>query len=264
MDSQRDLHIVITSHFRLSSRVSPSQPIIPTYTISSPLTSPLSQPRAFTSLFLTFLSNARATTPISLPFHFNGGLGFDSYTVGIAISILGILGIALQFLLYPRINARLGLLRAFRLFLYGFPIAYLITPYLVLLPTSPAPAPASGFLLWFGIAVVLLVHTTARTFALPAAILLLNNCTPHPSVLATVHGLGQSTSSLFRTVGPIAAGRWYGLGLQNEVVGTAWWVVAGISMAGCVVSWYVYNGSGHEVLLLGETRNGGGVVKGKE
>ena len=180
------------------------------------------------------------------------------------MSILGMLGIALQLFLYPRINARLGLLRAFRVFLYGFPLAYFITPYLVLLPSSPAPAPASGFLLWLGIAVVLLVHTTARTFALPAAILLLNNCTPHPSVLATVHGLGQSTSSLFRTVGPIVAGRWYGLGLENGAVGTAWWAVAAISVAGCAVSWYVYNGSGHEVLLPGEVRKGERVVKGRE
>ena len=178
--------------------------------------------------------------------------------------MLGMLGIALQFLLYPRVNARLGLLRAFRLFLYGFPIAYFITPYLVLLPSSPAPAPASGFAVWLGIAIVLLVHTTARTFALPAAILLLNNCTPHPSVLATVHGLGQSTSSLFRTVGPIAAGRWYGLGLQNGMVGTAWWAVAVISAAGCVVSGWVYNGSGHEVLLPGEVRKGEGAGKGRE
>lgn len=99
---------------------------------------------------------------------------------------------------------------------------------------------------------ILILQVTARTFALPASIILLNNSSPHPSVLATIHGIGQSVSSTFRTIGPIASGYWYGIGLRGGTVGMAWWIVAGVSGFGCVASYWVKNGSGHEIFLPGE------------
>ncbi|KAK4960793.1 hypothetical protein LTR66_012872, partial [Elasticomyces elasticus] len=92
----------------------------------------------------------------------------------------------------------------------------------------------------------------ARTFALPASIILLNNSSPHPSVLATIHGLGQATSATFRTVGPMLAGYWYGVWTERGLVGMAWWIVAFVSAIGCGASFYVKNGNGHEVFLPGE------------
>lgn len=97
--------------------------------------------------------------------------------------------------------------------------------------------------------IVLLLQVTARTFTLPATIILLNNCSPHPSVLGTVHSIGQSVSAAFRTIGPVAGGWWYGAGLEHGVVGAAWWSIAGISAAGCVTAAWVYEGSGHEIHL---------------
>jgi hypothetical protein len=196
---------------------------------------------------------ARSTAPITLPFIFTGGLGMPATTVGLATSILGMLGMALQIFLYPPVQARLGTLRSFQYFLLLFPIAYFFAPYLAVLPSSAAaPAPASGGFVWIGIILVLLMQVTARTFTLPATIILLNNCSPHPSVLGTIHGLGQSVSAGFRTVGPVVGGWWYGSGLENGVVGMAWWAVAAVSVAGCVVAVWVYEGSGHEVFLPGE------------
>lgn len=87
---------------------------------------------------------------------------------------------------------------------------------------------------------------------MPATIILLNNCSPHPSVLGTVHGIGQSVSAAFRTIGPIVSGWWYGAGLEHGVVGAAWWAIAGVSAAGCVTAVWVYEGSGHEIYLEGE------------
>jgi len=92
----------------------------------------------------------------------------------------------------------------------------------------------------------------ARTFALPATIILLNNCSPHPSVLGTVHGIGQSVSSAFRTVGPVVGGVWYGKGLEMGMVGLAWWGIATVAAAGCIAALFVYEGSGHEIFLEGE------------
>lgn len=210
---------------------------------------------AFTSLWTLFLSTARSTAPITLPFAFTGGLGMPATTVGVATSILGMLGMTLQLFLYPPVHARLGTLRSFRYFLVLFPIAYFFAPYLAVLPSSSvAPDSASGGFVWVGIILVLLMQVMARTFTLPATIILLNNCSPHPSVLGTIHGLGQSVSAGFRTVGPVVGGWWYGSGLEKGVVGLAWWGVAAVSVAGCVVAMGVYEGSGHEVFLAGDQR----------
>lgn len=178
--------------------------------------------------------------------------------IGLALSILGFIGISLQLLLYPKLSARLGTVLSYRLSLVLFPIAYFIAPYIVLLPSSTKPPkPADGPLVWIGITVVLAVQVMARTFALPGATILVNNCCPHPSVLGTIHGLGQSVSSGTRTLGPAIAGWMYGKGLNMGVVGLAWWGMAVDAVVGCVVGCFVREGSGHEILLEGEEEEEG-------
>ncbi|KAI9054586.1 hypothetical protein LZ554_001739 [Drepanopeziza brunnea f. sp. 'monogermtubi'] len=222
---------------------------------------------AFANLWTLFLSTPRflATEPQGNfhPFAFTGGLGMPASTVGIATSILGLLGMVLQIFLYPPVHARLGTLRSFRYFLLLFPLSYFITPYLSILPSSTAaPAAASGALIWIGIIFVLLLKVTARTFTLPASIILLNNCSPHPSVLGTIHGVGQSCSAGFRTIGPVVGGWWYGAGLEAGVIGASWWGVAGMSGLGCVAAFWLYEGSGHEIILDGEKEEA--LLEGRE
>lgn len=184
---------------------------------------------------------------------FTGGLGMPASTVGIATSFLGIIGMGLQLTLYPPMQARLGTTRSFRWFLFLFPICYLLIPYLAILPSSSAaPDAASGVFVWAGIIFSLFLAVTARTFTLPASIIMLNNCSPHPSVLGTIHGLGQSVSAGFRTVGPVVGGWWYAYGLDIGMVAWGWWSVAAVSAAGCVTALMMYEGSGHEVFLEGE------------
>lgn len=180
-------------------------------------------------------------------------------TVGLATSILGVLGMLLQLLMYPPVHARLGTLLSFRVFLLLFPFAYFLAPYLAVLPSSTlSTEAAAGPFIWIGITLVLLLQVTARTFTLPASIILLNNCSPHPSVLGTMHGIGQSVSAAFRTVGPMVAGWWYGLGLERGMVGAAWWGTAIAAALGCGTAFAVYEGSGHEIFLEGEGGEGGG------
>ncbi|KAL9110708.1 MAG: hypothetical protein Q9227_004700 [Pyrenula ochraceoflavens] len=209
----------------------------------------------FANLWLLFLSAARADPAAKAldAFHFSGGMSFPPSLIGRSMAILGIFGVVLQFSLYPTLSSRWGLLRSFQLSLLLFPLAYFLAPYLALLPSSsPAPLPASGFLIWAGIAVVLFLQVAARTFALPATIILLNNASPHPSVLGTIHGLGSSASSTFRTIGPIAAGRWFGTGLQRDMVGLAWWGLSAVSILGVLGGFFVENGNGHSIKLEGE------------
>ena len=187
------------------------------------------------------------------PFTFTGGLALPPPSIGTALAILGVIGISLQLLLYPRLSFRLGTIRSFRLSILLFPLSYFLTPYLAVLPSSRAPpGQASGFFVWAGITLVLCVQVMARTFSLPASAILVNNSCPHPSVLGTIHGIAQSVSSLTRTVGPVLAGWIYGVGLARGAVGLAWWCMAGIACLGAIAGRFVVEGDGHEIWLEGE------------
>ncbi|KAI0111179.1 major facilitator superfamily domain-containing protein [Nemania sp. FL0031] len=212
---------------------------------------------AFTNLWTLFLSSPRSTAEESaaqaLPWVFTGGLGMPAATVGFATSILGVIGMILQIFAYPPVHARLGTLRGFRYFMALFPVAYFLAPYLAVLPSpTEAPKPASGIIIWMFMTVVQVLQVMARTVTLPASIILLNNCSPHPSVLGLVHGLGQSVSAGFRTVGPVVGGWWYGASLEAGVVGAGWWGIAGVAALGCASSFLIYEGSGHEIILEGD------------
>lgn len=212
----------------------------------------------FNSLWFVFLSTpvydpASSKHTTSLPFRFTGGLGLPPQSVGFAMAILGVVGISMQLFLYPQVSARLGTIRSWRYFLLCFPVAYFLVPYLSVVPSSdPPPSQKTGPLIWLTLLSILLVHVLGRTFALPAQVILINNCSPHPSVLGTIHGLGQSVSSLARTIGPMVGGFVYGVGLNSGFVGLVWWALSGIGICACLASLLVREGDGHEIWLEGD------------
>lgn len=188
-----------------------------------------------------------------LPFVFTGGIGLPPRDVGVAMAILGSIGITLQLVLYPPVNARLGTVRAWRIFLYCFPIVYALAPYLALVPsTTPPPSQKTGILLWISLSSILFSWVIARTFATPASTILINNCSPHPSVLGTIHGIGQSASSAARTVGPALGGWLYGYGLDKGMVGLVFWAIAIMAVVNVIASTFVTEGNGHEIRLEGD------------
>ncbi|KAJ4151031.1 hypothetical protein LMH87_011751 [Akanthomyces muscarius] len=212
----------------------------------------------FNALWFVFLStpvydpSSAKTTP-RMPFRFTGGLGLPPQRVGMAMAILGVIGILMQLFLYPTLSARLGTLRSWRLSLLCFPLAYFLVPYLAVVPSSVVPPAAkAGAAVWLAICGVLFVQVVGRTFALPSMAILVNNGSPHPSVLGTVHGLGQSVSSAARTIGPMIGGAVYGFGLNRGYVGLVWWSLSGISICACLASLLVKEGDGHEVWLEGD------------
>ncbi|QSZ36673.1 hypothetical protein DSL72_006554 [Monilinia vaccinii-corymbosi] len=187
------------------------------------------------------------------PFKFTGGIGLPPRDVGLAMSILGIIGLTMQLFLYPLVNVRLGTIRSWRIFLYGFPIVYSLAPFLSLIPSlSPPPSQKTGPLIWISLSCILLIQTIARTFTSPATTILINNCSPHPSVLGTIHGIGQTASSAAKTVGPALGGYLYGAGLSGGYVGLAFWVLAGMSGVTVFASHFVREGNGHEIRLEGD------------
>lgn len=186
-------------------------------------------------------------------FTFTGGLALPPPKIGQALAILGVIGISLQLLIYPPLSFRLGTARSYRLSLSLFPLTYTLVPFLAIVATSSLPpAPASGIWFWLYMILVLSCQVLGRTFALPATAILVNNASPHPSVLGTIHGIGQSVSSAMRTFGPVVGGYVYGLGLRMGVVGLVWWSMAAWAVVGAAAGLLVREGDGHEIWLEGE------------
>lgn len=216
---------------------------------------------AFNNLWFVFLStpvdNPAHPNPPSyrrrLPFIFTGGMGMPPRDVGFAMAMLGVLGILMQIFIYPVVHAKLGVVKSWRIFLYCFPLAYILVPYLSIVPSkAPPPAEKNGFLVWLCLCAVLFIQVTGRTFALPATTILVNNASPHPSVLGTMHGIGQSLASAGRTIGPSLGGTFYGMGLRHGVVGAVWWGLSGLAVVNCIASNWVREGDGHEIKLEGD------------
>jgi MFS family permease len=208
----------------------------------------------FNNLWYMFLSTPRidnSHSPSSILF--NGGLGLSPARIGVVLSIISAVGIVLQLLAYPPISERYGTTICYRVSLLLFPFAYFICPFIVLLPSStPIPLPASGWMIWGGMLGVLFIHTLAKTFAMPAATILVNNCCPHPSVLSTIHGVAQSVSSGMRMLGPVLGGWGYALALNINFVAMPFWASMILSIGACFLSLAIYEGSGHEIKLEGD------------
>ena len=209
----------------------------------------------FAILWAIFLS-----TPVGsfqkqdLPFRFNGGVGMHPLDVGFAMSLLGAIGVVLQAAIYPMLNDRYGTVQIWRYALFVFPVVYVIAPFLSLV-ASASSTDGSTPAVWISMSFVLLLFVIGRTGVTPATTLLINDCTPHPSVRGTIHTAGTVVSNLGRSIFPIVALAIFGQGLRIGVVGLGFWCLACLAILACVVSRWVQEGSnGNEIKL------GGGVV----
>jgi hypothetical protein len=149
-------------------------------------------------------------------FSVTGGLGLTSPIIGLYLALFGIAGIVLQLFLYPRIHRRIGTIGVFRLAHAIFPIAYIFAPYLALLVDGHIAK-------WIAMAAVLITQILARTMAIPSSVLLLTDAAPHRRVLGTVHGAGNTLSSLASAVGPAIGGLLLAKGIDMGVAGLVWW-----------------------------------------
>ena len=207
----------------------------------------------FTNLWAIFLS-----TPVGSsdqrhpPFRFNGGLGLQPRDVGFAMAFLGAIGIILQLLVYPMLNDRFGTVLIWRSALYVFPLTYVLAPFPSLF-ASQTTSIAQTALIWLSLSGVLVLFVIGRSGVTPATTLLINDCTPHPSVRGTIHTTGTVIANLSRSVFPVVAFAIFGEGLKIGVVGLGFWCVACLAVLACVASRWVKEGSnGAEIVLDGD------------
>lgn len=129
--------------------------------------------------------------------------------------------------IFPIIVRRLGALNLFRCLSLSYPILYITTPYLALLPESLRMVGVYGVVIW---------KCTFATMAYPSNAILLTNSAPSLLMLGTINGVAASTASLSRAFGPTVSGLLFSAGLRLGYSGLAWWCSALIAVAGAVVS----------------------------
>ena len=183
----------------------------------------------FDAMLPTFLSTAPPDNPEEwqLPFKFVSGYGLDTKEIGVILSIQGIYSMLATLFLFPIIVRRLGALGLFRLMAISYPILYITTPYLALLPESLKMAGVYGVVIW---------KCTFATMAYPSNAILLTNSAPSLLMLGTINGVAASTASLSRAFGPTVSGLLLSAGLRLGYSGLAWWCSAIIAVAGALIS----------------------------
>ncbi|MCJ1306610.1 hypothetical protein MMC25_000253 [Agyrium rufum] len=169
-------------------------------------------------------SNAMGAPSTSL-FHIPGGLGLSTSTVGVIMSINGIIALFIQALIFPLFAEWLGVWRVFLLVTILHPIAYFIVPLVAFLPSN---------LLFPGIYACLTIRNFFAILGYPVLLILLKEACPRPSALGLVNGLAASAAAASRTLSPPIAGLIYAWGKQIRFTGWAWWASGVVALVGAV------------------------------
>ncbi|TLS28880.1 hypothetical protein PpBr36_01003 [Pyricularia pennisetigena] len=181
----------------------------------------------YDQLLPIFLSTSPQHRPVSLPFKFSDGFGYDTATVGVIIGLQGIYAILSNLVIVPFVLSHVGSLRLFRLTSLSYFALYLVTPYLVLLPDH---------LRMYGIYAALVWKCTFSTIAYPSNAILLANSAPSLLALGSINGVAASTASLCRGFGPTISGLLYAAGLKMGYSGLPWWCSGLMTIVGAFVS----------------------------
>jgi MFS family permease len=182
---------------------------------------------AFEQLLTVLFSMPESTTPPELPFKFTGGFDLSTKDIGFILSCQGLLQMFAQLIVFPMVTKRLGPLWTFRLAVFGYPILYLLVPYLPLVPHQ-FRLPAIGF--------VLVWKVTNQAFSYPSNSLMLVDAAPSPRVLGTLNGISSAAASLARAFGPTLAGVIQAAGLSIGYLGFPWWGCSLVAICGAFLS----------------------------
>lgn len=174
-----------------------------------------------------FLQDDRAEEHISTlptsPFDIPGGLGLSTPAVGVIMSFNGLIALFVQAVIFPLFASWLGVWKVFIMVTMLHPIAYVIVPYLALLPEN---------LVYPGIWACLTVRNFTSILAYPLILILLKEASPTPTLLGKINGLAASVGAACRTIAPPLGGYLYGVGARVGFTGLAWWASSFVALMG--------------------------------
>ncbi|RBR20473.1 hypothetical protein FVER53590_00694 [Fusarium verticillioides] len=188
------------------------------------------------SVFLRHPVEEHTPENTSFPFYFSGGFGMKHSEVGTIYTIYGVVCCAVQFLIYPSIVARFGVLRCFRVCCLLMPLAYFLTPYCVLFPTHKGRMAA--------LMGVMFIKAAGIIVAFPSVTILLTNSCTSLRVLGTLNGYATTFSGLGRALGPASTGALFTWGADHGYVVTAWFFLMFIAILGAIPAYLVEEGEG--------------------
>jgi hypothetical protein len=146
-------------------------------------------------------------------------------------TLYGVCGCFIQFLIFPPVARKFGVLNCFKICGVTFPIICFATPYTALIQHAMWQQ-----VVMFGIMVV---KCFAVIFAFPCSVILLTNSAVSLRILGTLNGFAVSISAVGRAIGPAIAGGAFTWGVEKGYVITPWWLLGIIALAGAVPIWYL-------------------------
>ncbi|KAL7271732.1 hypothetical protein RUND412_005485 [Rhizina undulata] len=191
---------------------------------------------AFDQLLPVFMSYPRQEqSDVRLPLGFAGGMGMGVSKVGWFFSCYGIVGMCLQFFIFPPVAAHFGSLSCLRFNAFSFPIVYALLPFVTLLSPEKQEMALFAVMFWKCIAVI---------FAFPCSTILLTNSSPSLRVLGTLNGIAVAVAALGRAIGPAIGGVTFKMGQQMGTGVVPWWIFAVIAFLGALPTLLLEEGEG--------------------
>ncbi|KIW02626.1 uncharacterized protein PV09_06069 [Verruconis gallopava] len=168
---------------------------------------------------------------VQLPFKFSGGLGLESGRIGVLFTIYGFIGMIGQFAIFPPVARKYGALSCMRACTLAMPFIYLVTPYVVLLPTP--------FTQQAAILCIMLCKSLTNVFAYPCVVILMTNSARSLRILGTLNGVATSLAAVGRAIGPFVAGAVFTWGVESGYLVASFWLLAIFAIPGHLVTWWL-------------------------
>ena len=168
---------------------------------------------------------------VRLPLKFAGGFGISSGRIGLIFTLYGIVGMFIQFFVFPPFARRYGVLSCLKAVTAMFPVVYIVTPFTALFSNTLSQQIA--------IFCIMMFKCWAAIFAFPCTTILLTNSAVSLRVLGTLNGVAVSTSALGRAIGPAVIGWLFSVGVSKGYMIIPLWALAGFAVLGAITPWWL-------------------------
>ncbi|OZJ03734.1 hypothetical protein BZG36_04148 [Bifiguratus adelaidae] len=143
-----------------------------------------------------------------------GGLGWGAPDLAVSLSLMGLIQLVAQFGLYPRLTKHVSTMRLYRWSLIWYIPVYVACPLISKVATVKDVG--IDLAVWWLTVLNLTVRFCLTTISYTAVMLMVNNSAP-PEMLGTVNGIGQTSVSFVRAIGPALGGSIWSWSLTNSL-----------------------------------------------